>query len=301
MFKTCLNVEPFFNSPFGLDRTRKKAPVEGVSLMLHKLMAGELLDDIQPTIRVLLDPLSPKGGCVFYTEQGFLEFLQRDGRAFPCTPGVRPKGVVLLAGRRAGKTSLLRDKALYDAAMTLSASNFDTVVPGKRSADYLYSTFNSSLGGIVRKTLDAEAQNTWLGTKVSTLTNSSIYFEDRDTQNRVRVLIRTPQARGVRGGQYFGWYADEFAYQKNFGELFGTVMPGLMPSGNQYVLVSSPNYSDPHVATNYFNYAKSHDDYLALAIHTWEMHPDLPQSVYVSANDHSGNLNEFLAYPDGVR
>lgn len=297
MFEPCLNVEPFFNTPFGLNRTHQKSPVSGAALMVHKLMAGEVLDDTQPTIRLVMDPLSPRAGCIMFTEQGFLEYLQAEGRAFPCTPGVRPKGVVLLAGRRSGKTSLLSDKALYDLAMSLSAPNFHDILDPGSSADYLYLT---PMSGVIRRELDQKAQGTWLGNKTTTLTNSSLYYDDREAQKRSRILLRSTKSKGIRGGQYFGCYADDYAHLPNFPTRSDGIFRTLASHGSQYVFATSftPNTKD--IAFNYFNYTRDKDDYLGIALNTWELNPNVPRSVYVNSMGYQGNLNEFMPFPNGV-
>lgn len=294
MFERTLNVAPFFNSPFGLNYTAKKYPLSGATLMVHKLMEGEILDDTTTSISIYLDPLDPKSGCMSFTEQGFLEYLQNQGRAFPCDPGVRPKGVVIFAGRRAGKTFMLQNKAVYDTAMALAAPNHKDVLGQRPSADFLLTSVSSEWPRLMKRYIDDVTRGTWVGSQMSTMTNSSLYFESKTASkaaSKARLFFKTN--RNVRGVRPFSWYADEFDYCKDFTATTSGIFPQLHGSGSQYIFVGSGK--DP-VGHDYFNFTRNMPDYLGLVLHSWELNPRIPHSLYLSGQQHVGNIDEYMAF-----
>jgi len=294
VFNRSLNVETFFTTPFGMNPTNG-AKVFGVPLMVLKLMEGEPLDDVDPRIVVPVDPLDPKSGCICYTEQGFLDHLQAEDRAFPSAQGVRPKGIVVLTGRRAGKTALLQHKALYDMSMVMSASNYDAAVQGP-GADFYFTSPNSGLDKLLKTNFDRLSSESWIGQYTSTMTNSSMYFEDRYRTRRSRIMFRggaNAVLNTARGNSYQGWYADDLLFDKDPHLAFDATFSTLTNEGSQYVFAVTPWEDHPSRPLNYFNFTRNKDNYLGLALHTWEMNPAIPPAFYQNSMSSSGSLDEF--------
>jgi len=287
MFTPSINIEPFVTSSLGMG-CKTFSPAQMVVL---KLMAGEPLDDNAGKVRIPVDPLDPNGGSILFTEQGFLEYLQAQGRAH-LNSSSKPAGVVLLAGRRSGKTSILSMKMFYDLSVVLDTNDFQKVMRRNPTARFTFTSDHGSYG-IAGKHHEAMMKDTWLGSKRVPRNSTQTRFETGSDNKAIVSYSTNAPLRGYTN--ILGAYVDEAISSKNFS--YGEYRSYVKKYPNcQFFVAASPNGQDK-TAKAMFDDAKSSDDILGLSLHTWELNPIIPNSVYQEENSQRGNLLTYASEP----
>lgn len=300
MFKFEITPSAFPWSPFGLDLAGEGLQKLPVQIFILKLMYNEPLDTLRRNIEIPVDPRDSSQGTWLFTEQEFLDYLESEGRAI--VPDGDPKDRFLFMGRRSGKSTICRLASLYDLTALLVEPDIDYRGPVSISHfDVSRELVVFTLQGLC----DLSKNSSFLKSKedntdrFSYRTNSSLRYASHGRDIRVNGWSCVSK-NGICGMSNYTAYLNEASWYPSNGsgsifELVQAIRPSIHTQGEMGITYATTYHAEGNSPAFDEIYASSiqQDDTLMLALHTWEVNPNVPEKFYQS-QEAEGYLHEFM-------
>ncbi len=224
--------------------------------------------------------------------QVFKQLTQRERE-----PGKRVDELVVVAGRRAGKSRSIAVLVSYIAALCQHPS----LVPGETGVALIFAP-DRRQASILLEYINATLTN-------SPLLSQLVTNRTQDTltlSNHVAITVRSSDFRRIRGSTFIAVVADELAFLRteeessmSDSEVLAAVRPGLATTSGPLFLISSPYAKKGELYRSYQENYKSDGDPSILVAHgtSRDFNATLPQSVVDRAleRDHAAASAEYLA------
>jgi hypothetical protein len=270
----------------------------------------------------------------YVSEAEYLRILHKQGRCniSSVTPGKERRNLILVCGRRSGKTQMSAAIACYETYKLLLKEdpqtyygqpqgeeiNIISVATAKEQAGVLYSKVNGYYSNC-RLFDQYTANSTQSYAKFQTpndIKRYGKYTKSDPKTSTIKVSFQPCVSKGLRGKCYLAVILDEFAHfgqdgESSAEEIYTAVQPAtttLTPkdpnnksrslsneSEGRVIMISSPIGKSGFFYEQFqmaFKNLKASDNIVAIQAPTWEVNPTVPAAVYEA--EFTRNITKFL-------
>lgn len=235
-----------------------------------KLFYGLELDDSEKFMAPQIsmgDPWNPELREEFFTEKSYAEHLQRNRRlSLPADP----RKLILVGGRRIGKSMIIQVIAAYEAYTELHSSVWKGLqVSGVASANVgIISYTRDSASAILQDTINLCYSSGLFPIPEATIRG---FTEWRGDDSISRLGIHTRLAQSIRGWSFRAVLLDELSLfpKASVGELMSCLIAAVGPVGGKIVAASTPVTDEEALWPRFFKH--SDPQAMVVQIPTWEV------------------------------